>query len=66
VGPDPRPSGPRGQPVGQSLSQFGPRLDGHIATSVNKGYPMLEVGGTQEEWPASERGLLPGHPSPPN
>jgi hypothetical protein len=40
-------------PAGQSLSQFSPRLDGHVATLVHKGYPMLEVNGTREEWPAS-------------
>jgi hypothetical protein len=51
VGSDPRPSGPRGQLAGQSLIQFSPRLDGHVAMLVHKGHPTLEVGGIQEEWP---------------
>jgi hypothetical protein len=57
-GARPRPSRPRGRsagptswPVAQSLSRFSPRLDGHVATSVHKGYPTLEVSGIREEWP---------------
>jgi hypothetical protein len=56
VGPDPRPSGPRGQPAGltpwpanQALRWFGLGLDGHITTLVQKEYPRLEVGGGHEK-----------------
>jgi hypothetical protein len=63
VGLDPRLSGPRGQPAGptpwstgQALRRFGPGLDDHITTSVQKEYLRLKVGGGHEKWPS-------GHPS---
>jgi hypothetical protein len=57
VGLDPKPSGPRGRPVGptpwpagQALRWFGPGLDGHITMLVQREYPRLEVGGGHEKW----------------
>jgi hypothetical protein len=55
-----RPAGPTPWPVGRTLSEFRPRLDGYAPKLVYKSIPGPKVGGDQEEWPV---GHVDGHPA---
>jgi hypothetical protein len=48
-----RPAVPTPWPAGHTLSWLRLRLDGYSPKSVYKSIPCLDVGGDQEEWPAS-------------
>jgi hypothetical protein len=59
-GPNHKSKGHKGQPVGHTLSQFRPRLDGYAPKLVYKSIPCLKVGGHWEEWLA---GHVDGRPA---
>jgi hypothetical protein len=59
MGPNQKPKGLKGQPTGQTLSRFRPRLGGYVHTSIQNRILCPRVSGNWEEWPT---GHVDGHP----